>query len=122
MGWCPCGSFLAPNSSFVSVSQTAPQKAQLNKAASISIPLLTKLQIKRGKRGGLGTHLFVTLGSVGDPHIQEKIGVLDSGAIWLDQLGQTMLWPHGITTQMGIRYLSGNEISYKLSRWMETGS
>lgn len=55
VGWYPCRRFLAPNSSFVSVPQTAPQKAQLNKAASISIPLLTKLQIKRGKRGGLGT-------------------------------------------------------------------
>lgn len=59
---------------------------------------------------GLEPHLFVTLGSVGDPHIQEKVSVLDSGAIWLDQLGQTMLWPHGITPQVGIRYLSGNEV------------
>lgn len=66
-------------------------------------------------------HLFVTFGSVSDPHIQEKISVLDSGAIWLDQLGQTMLWPHRITAQVGIRYLSGNEMWYKLSRWMETG-
>lgn len=57
------------------------------------------------------SHLFVTLGSVGDPHIQEKVSVLDSGAIWLDQLGQwIMLWPHGITPQVGIRYLSGNEV------------
>lgn len=55
-------------------------------------------------------HLFVTLGSVGNPHIQEKVSVLDSGAIWLDQPGQTMLWPHGIAPQVGIRYLSGNEI------------
>lgn len=52
----------------------------------------------------------MALGSMGNPHIQEKISVLDPRPIWLDQLRRTLLWPQGITMEMGIRDLAGSEM------------
>lgn len=43
-------------------------------------------------------------------HIQEKISVLDPGPIWLDQLWRALLWPQGVTTEVGIRDLAGSKV------------
>lgn len=52
----------------------------------------------------------MALGSVGHPHVQEKISVLDPGPIWLDQLWGTLFWPQCVATEMGIRDLAGSEV------------
>lgn len=51
---------------------------------------------------------MVAFGSVGDLHIQEKIGVLDPRSIWLDHAWGTLFRPQGVSTEMSVRNLVGS--------------
>lgn len=60
---------------------------------------------------------MVALGGVGNPHIQKEISILNPRTIWLHHLWGTLLWPQGISTEMGIRHLEESEMCLAECWW-----
>jgi hypothetical protein len=67
-------------------SRLLPKKCNSVKLLSPCPSAKINIKSKRAREKSIRfePHLFVTLGSVGNLHIQEKVSILDSGAIWLD--------------------------------------